>query len=144
MLVPEPIEFEAKISFKGSPADFEKVAASLQKLKATAKVNIELDQTRGLMIETVPLPESAIKEITFETVIKHVPFPGYPPPEWFGKDLFERLGKDMPRLKINKDIWGGMRNPHFHIGNEIVLLDQGRFKQFIGEVAAKISAGMKK
>jgi ABC-type siderophore export system fused ATPase/permease subunit len=45
----------------------------------------------------------------------------------------------MPRLRINEGIRGGIRNPHFHVADEIVLLDDGRFKELVGQVAKELA-----
>lgn len=144
----EEIVFKAQIEFKGSIEEFQKVAADLQKLTASGKVKIDTvplpekprDKTKGLMIDTVPLPDLQFKELALEGVtIRPKPYPGFPPPEFLGKAVIDHLVKDMPRIKINKDIYGGMRNPHLHIKNEIVLLNKERFKELVGHVATNLS-----
>jgi hypothetical protein len=38
-----------------------------------------------------------------------------------------------------KDIAGGIRDPHVHLENEIVLLDRDRFKLMVSEVASMLA-----
>lgn len=149
----EEIVFEAKIEFKGSMEEFQKVATDLQKLAASGKVAIETvphperarDKTKVVMIDTVPLPELKLRELWLEGVtVQPIPYPGFPPPEFLGKVVIDNLAKDMPRIKINKDIYGGIRNPHLHIKNEIVLLNKERFKELVGRVATNLSKGLLK
>jgi hypothetical protein len=112
------------------------------------------DKARGLMIDTVPLPDLGVEGLMIGTwptpekaggvIIDAMPFPpkpfpGIPAAKLVSRDFLNRVTKGMPRVKINKDIYGGMRNPHFHIGNEIVLLNRERFREFVGQVAAKLS-----
>jgi hypothetical protein len=144
----EEIVFKAQIGFKGSIEEFQKVAADLQKLTASGKVAIDTvplpdkptDKTKVVMIDTVPLPELKFGGWTIEGVTVHPkPYPGFPPPEFLGDAVVNSLVKDMPRIKINKEIYGGMRNPHLHIKNEIVLLNKERFKELVGQVVTKLS-----
>jgi len=156
----EEIDFKASIGFKGSREEFEKVAADLGTLRK-----------RGLMIETVPLPEkprvkargmlmidpvplpeievgglrigtwpTPERGLMIETVpLPDKPFPGiWPITKLLSKELRDKLMQDMPRIKIN-DIHGGIRNPHLHVRDEVVLLGRAQWKKFVGQVAMELS-----
>lgn len=157
------IAFRANIEFNGSASEFGKVMEDLAKLRQ-----------RGLMIDTVPLPEKKVGRVMIETIpmpefkggglkigtwptpehkantlmigtvpLPEMPFPGIPPiAKLLSKEMMNRLARGMPRLKINEDIYGGMRNPHFHLGNEVVLLDRARFKELVGQVAMEMAKGL--
>lgn len=160
------IVFEAAIKFKGSIEEFKKVAPDLRRLRAHETVMIDtvplpekprgkargmamkttepmLEKAGGLMIGTWPTPERS------GLMIETVPLPETPPPGVWpttrlrSSKLLDKIIKDMPRVKIN-DIDGGMRNPHLHVRNEIVLLDKARFKEFVGQVAAELSKDLLK
>ncbi|MFX0195887.1 MAG: hypothetical protein ACFFCW_07180 [Candidatus Hodarchaeota archaeon] len=159
----EEIDFNASIKFKGSREEFEKLVADLGKLREQG-LKIETvplpekpkGKARGtIMIDTVPLPEITAREVeglrigTWPTperglVLETIPFPPKPfPGIWpitklLSKELLDKITQEMPRIKIN-DIHGGIRNPHLHVRNEVVLLDRARWKEFVGQVALKFS-----
>lgn len=159
----EEIDFKASIGFKGSTEEFEKVAADLGKLRERG-LKIETvplpekpkGEVRGtIMIDSVPLPEITATEVEglrigtwptpergliLETIqFPRKPFPGiWPITKLFSKELLDKITQGMLRIKIN-DIHGGIRNPHLHVRNEVVLLDRARWKEFVGQVAMKLS-----
>jgi len=116
---------------------------------------------RGMMIDTVPLPELELGGLMIGTwptpehpagglMIDTVPLPEGPLPgitpvtRLFSTELLEKLAEGMPRMRINKGIDGGIRNPHFHMANEVVFLDRTRFKQFVGNVAEELAKDLRK
>jgi hypothetical protein len=46
-----------------------------------------------------------------------------------------------PRMKFAaiKGINGGIRTPHLHLGNEIIMVEKERFKAILGEVARNVT-----
>lgn len=159
------VRYRAKIEFEGPIEEFEKVMADLGKLR-----------TRGLMIDTVPLPEHKARRMMIDTVplpelevgglmigtwptpeskagelmIDTVPLPEQPFPgikgvtKLLSRELLDKIAKDMPRFKIIKNIDGGIRNPHLHVENEVVLLDKARFKEVVGQVAMELAKDLLK
>jgi len=158
------IEFRASIGFKGPANEFEKVTVDLAKLRERGlmieTVPLPEKKSSGMMIDTVPLPELGNEGLMISTwptperktstlMIDTVPLPERPPPpgipaiaKLLSKEMLNRLTKDMPKIKIIKDIDGGMRNAHLHVGNEVVLLDRARFKELVGQVAAEMAKGL--
>ena len=70
------------------------------------------------------------------------PFPGGWPiliQEILDRKKLASLVDGMPRLKVIEGIKGGMRNPHLHLEDQIVLLDRGRFKDVVGHVAMALA-----
>jgi len=156
----EEIDFKASIGYKGSREGFEKVAADLGRLRERGLMieTVPLPEkpkgkARGmLMIDTVPLPEIEVggfrigtwptpeRGLMIDTVpLPEKPFPGiWPITKLLSKELRDKIIQGMPRIKIN-DIDGGIRNPHFHIRNEVVLLDRAQWKKFVGQVAMELS-----
>jgi hypothetical protein len=49
----------------------------------------------------------------------------------------EKLTAGEPRVQFAriKNIAGGIRTPHLHLADEVVLVDKERFKTFLGEIA---------
>lgn len=73
------------------------------------------------------------------------PFPGYPPWPWWRRIPKETLNKIIKgstkfQVKWIKDFPGGIRDPHLHLADEIVLLDRKRFKLMVAEVASMLAA----
>lgn len=164
------ITYAARISFKGPIEEFQKVAAEIGKLGAHSGLMIDtqpmpdkpLDKRKTMMIDTVPLPERPIsqlfigtwptperpgdklKTLMIETVpLPERPFPGIWPVARLGGKVHDELVEGMPRFKLLKDIYGGIRDPHLHIGNEIVLLNKRRFRKFVGEIAKGLSKDLR-
>ncbi len=80
----------------------------------------------GLMIDTVPLPEQ--------------PSPGIiPVARLLGGELRDKVIEGMPRVKIINGIDGGIRNPHLHIKDEVVLLNRARFKEVVSQIAGELA-----
>lgn len=107
----EKITFRTEVEFIGSTAEFEKVAAALIELPIRIRVEWAPCHTAGCW----PVP----------------PF------RLLSKKAIERVTEGMPRIII-KDIAGGIRDPHLHIGEEAVLLDRAKFKELVGQVAMEL------
>lgn len=156
------IAFRASIEFKGPANEFEKVMDDLAKLRKRGlmidTVPLPEKKVGGMMIDTVPLPELGneglmigtwptperkASRLMIDTVpLPERPFPGIPAiTKLLTKEMLNKLVKGMPKVRIIKDINGGMRNPHLHVGNEVVLLDRAKFKELVGQVAAEMAKG---
>lgn len=56
-------------------------------------------------------------------------------------EFLQKLVEGQPRLsiKFNRDIRGGIRTAHLHLGADVVLLDKERFKAYVGALAATLA-----
>ena len=54
------------------------------------------------------------------------------------KKVLKKLIINKPRIRI-EPIPGGLRVPHFHINDKVVLVDRIEFKEVIGEVAKELT-----
>ncbi len=73
------------------------------------------------------------------------PFPGYPPWPWWRRVADATVNKYIEggqkmQLKWIKDINGGIRGPHMHLENEVVLLSRDNFKMMVQDVASILAA----
>lgn len=107
------ITFRTEIEFKGSLKQFEEVAATLVKLPIRIRVEWEPGHTAGCW----PMPIENI----------------------FGKQYLSKITEGIEPLKIIKDIRGGIRDPHLHIKDQIVLIDRNKFKEVVGKAAMEIA-----
>ena len=112
------ITFRTEIEFKGSIEEFQQLSADLVKLPIRLRAEWPPTHTAGCW----PVAPEKILE----------------------GGLLKKITSDQPRIKILKDIFGGIRNPHFHIKDEIVLLARNRFQELVknvaGELAVQIAA----
>jgi hypothetical protein len=145
MVMENEIDFKISIAFKGSKEEFEKVAEDIAKLQLN----------KSVAIETVPLPEKQPIEFdgisigtwpSPEVVIRKPkppkPLPGIQPiARLLNSKTQNKIIQGLPRVRID-GINGGIRNPHLHVKDEIVLLDKERFKEFVGNVARELSNRM--
>jgi hypothetical protein len=109
------ITFRTEIEFKGSIQEFEKVATTLVELPIRIRVEWPPGHTAGCW----PIA----------------------PEQILGKRVLDRVTEGMPRIKaeIIRGIDGGIRDPHLHIRDEMVLLDRARFKEVVGQVAMELA-----
>ena len=108
------ITFRTEIEFKGSAEEFGTVAAALVELP----IRIRVEWPPGHLAGCWPVS------------IGHV----------LSDKILDKITEGMPRInaKIIQGIAGGIRDPHLHLGDEIVLLDRIRFKQVAGQVAQEL------
>lgn len=113
----EKLVWKAEVKFVGSADDFNKFAEQMEKLNAEIDVR-EWRWRPNHFAGCMPVPIELL----------------------LGKDKLEHLAKDLPQIKIKyiKDIYGGMRVPHFHYKDKIVLLDRERFREFVRDVAEEL------
>ena len=110
------ITFRTEIEFKGSIAEFGKMAAVLK------------DQPIDIGVEWPP---------------DHI-YGCWPigPQKLLRAEVLQTVTKDMPRFILVETIHGGIRDPHLHIGNEVVLLGRERFKELVGQVAMRLAGDL--
>ena len=55
--------------------------------------------------------------------------------------ILDKITEGMPRInaKIIQGIAGGIRDPHLHLDDDVVLLDRIRFKEVAGQVAQELA-----
>jgi hypothetical protein len=159
------IDFHAKLEFKGSLKDFRQLQSELGKLNISGlmidTVPMPDDKSRGMMIDTVPLPEKMAGSLMIGTwptpekkgstvMIDTVPMPERPRlpgiqmvTKLLGTEKLNELAKDMPRFKLIKDIRGGIRTVHLHMGDEVVLLNKDRFRDMVSQIATELGKELK-
>jgi hypothetical protein len=118
----DAFEWKVEIAFKGTVTDFAKVNEVIQgQVKA------------GLL------------EIHYPDWYKPRPFPGIPPIDirkLLGEDMIKEITADAQRISRAsiRDIYGGIRDPHLHLGDEVVLLNKEKFRVFAMQVASQLAA----
>lgn len=112
------ITWKAEIVFKGEVNDLTRLAKALE----------------GLPVE-INIPEWRFRK---HHLAGCWPFPY---DRLIPVDVIDKIIDGMPRVTIRyvKDIPGGIRPAHLHIGNEIVLLNQERFRTFVSTMASGIA-----
>lgn len=127
------IQFQATIEFEGSIEEYRRLMGDLESMA-----------DYGLKIGTWPTPEHPTETMKIGTYkLPEGPYPGiFPFARLFTIEYLMGQTVDMPRLTLIKDIWGGIRNPHLHLGDEIVLLDRDTFKDIVQETAARLTEGL--
>jgi hypothetical protein len=58
-----------------------------------------------------------------------------------GPDVLTKIVGDLPRMRVQfiKDIPGGIRTAHVHLGDEVALLDRAKFRTLVGQVARALA-----
>ena len=106
------IEFGTEIRFKGKVGDLERLVVTIGELPIDIFPRHPIGRTAGIW--------------------------PWPPMELVDQALIEDIIEGQPRFVL-KDINGGIRDPHFHMGDEIVLLDRKKFQVLIKDVAGKLA-----
>jgi hypothetical protein len=110
----DKITFRTEIEFIGSIEEFTQVAEALVKLPIRLRVEWPPDHTAGCW----PLPLDQL----------------------LSRSFIKKVIADRPRFVIpDPGIYGGIRPPHLHVKNEIVLLDRSQFKDLVGRVAHELA-----
>lgn len=112
----ELLKWKAEVKFVGTADDFNKMAARLDELPV--EVTIPEWYCR-------PHHYAGCMPIPIDLILR---------------DRLKELVVDLPRYRIKfiRDIYGGMRMAHVHLGEEVVLLDQARFKKLVSGVAQEL------
>ena len=115
----KPFTWKGELSFSGTEKDFARLAAILD----SYPVRVEIPEWR--IIDTGHL--AGCNRISVDTLLE-------------AKRLDEIIA-EQPRFKPTfiKDIRGGIRSPHLHLGDEVVLLNRDRFKMMVGSVATALA-----
>jgi hypothetical protein len=109
--------WQANITFHGTAEQFNELAELLEKYQIDVEVPefIEVVGAAGGMRVPVEL--------------------------LFPQEQLKALVKEMPAIDIRfiRDIRGGIRTPHLHLEDRVILLDKERFVQFAGEAAQRLA-----
>jgi hypothetical protein len=119
----DEFEWKAEITFKGSPAEYEKLVAVLNDISKAGSVTFQIPEwtrRRGHTAGCFPSPID----------------------RWLDERILTEITEGMPRFAINyvRGIPGGIRTPHLHLQDEVVLLDRAKFKIMAQNVAAAIAS----
>jgi hypothetical protein len=111
-------EWKAEIQFKGTADEFNQLMQSVEKLHVVIDIPEWILRPHHLA-GCMPVPIDVL----------------------LGEERVAQIIKDMPRMRLNyiRDIRGGIRTPHLHLGNDVVLLDRARFKTVVGQVAQELA-----
>lgn len=119
----DKFEWKAEIKFQGTAEEFHKFREVIEAALETGNISIEIPEWK-------PRP-------------RHLAgcFPR-PIDDILDKVRLEALIKDKARFQFPyiRDIYGGIRTAHLHLGNEVVLLDRAQFKTMVTEVAHELAA----
>lgn len=114
----DKLTWKAEIKFRGTVKEFNQFAEMLE--KAPVEVNIP---------EWIKIPQHLAGCFPF------------PVESILTRDQIKKITADMQvvQLKYVRDIRGGIRSPHLHIEDQIVLLDRDRFKIMVKNVAEQLA-----
>lgn len=111
------VAWKGMVEFEGTPAEFEKFSGAL----AQAGVHVSIDK------------DSIFTELTKRGYVA--------PVRWEAIGVMKQLNESNSLRMTSPaigDIAGGIRTPHLHVGDDIVLVDRDHFKSLLGQVAREI------
>lgn len=117
------LKWKAEVTFEGTLEEFNEFKAALVR----HPIEIEIAEFSSLAAgKIIDRTSSGYAHFDYATV--------------FQREQFEQLIKDSPRLEFKRirGFAGGIRTPHLHIGDEVILVDKERFKTILGQVAKNI------
>lgn len=111
------LKWKGEVTFEGTIDQFHAFKTAIEKQHVTISVS-ELDSN----------------------ILQNIHIAGYIRPNYaaiFAAGQLEKLTEGAPRMEFTsiEGIAGGIRSPHLHLGDEVVLIDKERFKAILGEVA---------
>lgn len=111
------VAWKGTVEFEGTPEEFEKFSVAM----GQTGVHVSVDK------------ESVITELTKRGYVS--------PVRWDTIGVMNQLNESnslrMSSAAIGH-IAGGIRTPHMHVGDDIVLVDRDHFKSLLGQVARDI------
>lgn len=113
----ERFKWKAEIVFEGTADQFNELAEGLAKFPVDIRVAEWAGRPRHFA-GCMPLPIEKL----------------------LNKERLAGLTADKPQmqLKFIRDIAGGIRTAHVHLGDRVVLLEQESFREFMGQVAQEL------
>ncbi len=110
-------EWKGELKFVGTADEFNELAATLNQLPVEFIIPEWEDRPRHFDGCT-PFPVEVL----------------------LGQDRLKKFTEKMPTININyiQDIRGGMRTPHLHWGDKVVLLDRTQFVRYVADMAHEL------
>jgi hypothetical protein len=111
-------KWKAEVSFEGTLEEFDKFKLSLSE----HPIEIEMSEFSAHLDRS----NAGYMRVNWGVV-----FPG---------ERLDQMLEGMPRMKFERirGFAGGIRTPHLHLGDEVVMVEKDRFKTMLGEVAKNI------
>ncbi|WP_417912056.1 hypothetical protein [Candidatus Electronema sp. TJ] len=117
----DQFEWKAEITFKGTAEEFNKKIAPFL-LEGIESGRLAANFPGGKIVG---------------------PTPGIPAPDYIMNNLnvAPLVAGEATRIQLQHipGIAGGIRTPHMHVGNEVLLLERKQFKIFVGEIARELA-----
>jgi hypothetical protein len=120
----DKFEWKAEIKFNGTAAEFNRFTESMAAALKAGTITIGIPEWKCRpphhLAGCMPIPIDVL----------------------LGEERIKEITRDMLQVQINwlRDIRGGMRTPHLHLGDNVVLLDRARFKTVVTQVAQELAA----
>jgi hypothetical protein len=111
------VAWKGQVEFEGTPEDFDKFAVAL------SQTGVHVSVDRGSTIDNLT-KRGYVAPVRWDMI-------------GVAKQLNESNSLRMTSRAIG-DIAGGIRTPHLHVGDDIVLVDRDHFKSLLGQVARDI------
>jgi hypothetical protein len=118
----DQFEWKAEITFKGTADEFNRFSGSLQEVMKAKLVTVTIPDWKD-----IPRHLAGCMRVQFDHLLD--------------KEIVNPIIEGMTRVQVNPltDIAGGIRTPHLHLNEEVVLLNRERFKMFAGEIARELA-----
>jgi hypothetical protein len=112
------LKWKAEVTFEGTVEQFQTFKTAMERQPITVSMT-EFDPGRLR-------PNSGYASFEYATVFK--------------PEQLDKLTAGQPRMQSAQigGIAGGIRTPHLHLGDDVVLIDKGRFKTVLGEIARNV------
>jgi len=114
----DKLTWKAEITFKGTADEFNKFSAAMDKFNVDFTIP-DWIKIPNHLAGCFPFPVDTI------LIKEHV----------------KKITDGMKEIQINyiRDIRGGIRTPHIHLGDRIVLLNRNRFKLMVKNIAEELA-----
>ena len=114
----DTIEWKAEIMFKGTMDEFNEVAKVLNE----KPVRIIIKEWEGRPNHLAGCSPFPLTNILADDLL----------------DQYLKKGRAINKIIFIKDIAGGIRTPHFHLRDQLVLLDRSQFVEYVADMAHEL------
>jgi hypothetical protein len=111
------LRWKGEVTFEGTPEQFK----SFIEVLSSHSVAINISELAGHLGRNA----GYVKPIEIGAVI--------------AERMMNRISKEAVRMPMPGIIAGGIRSPHLHVGQEVLLVSKEQFKTFLGDVARQIA-----
>jgi len=109
--------WKGEVTFEGTIEEFKAFATTL----TSQRVSISISETLGRLGPNA----GYMRPIDYNTLVQ--------------KSILDKMQQEATHVPLPGIIAGGIRSPHLHVGQEVLLVSKEQFRTFLGDVARQMT-----